>query len=47
MTECEKALAYFHYQSIYDVMREFGFSDVDAERFIVEIYEDETAPTQQ
>lgn len=40
----EKMLAHFGFKSIRDVMEKFGFyCEIDARRFLKEIYEEDTA----
>ena len=41
----EKMLNYYGFESLEDVKKEYGFyNDVDATRYLIEIYEEDTAP---
>lgn len=43
----EKILHYYGFASVEEAGKEFGFGNkVDAERFLKEMYEDDTAPEQ-
>jgi hypothetical protein len=44
MTNMKKILAYYGLETIEEAAKEMGFSVVDAERALKEMYEDDTAP---
>jgi hypothetical protein len=41
-----KAVHHFGFENIYEVMSKYGFCKVDAEKFILDLYEEDCAPDQ-